>query len=520
MPLNIQPYHAFPHLPKGAFQSCIDDIIATISCYFNRDYHLMYSNMWQFNYTKNADISFAQRFSGDLNGELDLLEKYHGIRIEYHESIKLNELLEISEDEISNGYPVITMFDSYYNSWDPFYNKLHNKHACLITGINKKNKTVYITDPYFEKVNEEVPFQILERASEYYGLIKLLDNNPTIDLEKLLISKSEDFIRDNGMKAFISDISDQWSDDLSFLWDRTNERDFWVSDFYQTFKNQIILKRHKFITIIDFYKKRSPSKLLDDLIDEYTFIINFWEMFINMLTKSAFLVNQKQGLKENIVAKISEAAQLETSLAQKIIENASPRDSLSSKVDLEKKNNKPCDYVQINLQSYLNNKGFSYLLSATVEADLTGAGEYLLMDKPMNNNLFIDEIPLFFPEIAQSKYDNVSCTGQMILFPQNSYKKVILMWCSEWGDSAGYITINYSNGQSNRHGFSLSDMSLQPQFNERIALPVKCVLKESLNTKDAYLFLTKFNLNSENEVSSIQLPNSPNVHVFAMSLEV
>lgn len=157
MILTIEPLHEDS-------RHCMEDILASLGCWWKRDSIMMFARSWGFVYKSKDGEKFGSRIdSGWTDEDLILFEKYHGIYTSKQIPKHKEETLEVISRELSKGYPALLYIDSYYCSWAPTYYKFNNLHTCLIVGSDKKKNGLYCIDPY---VSNKVEFIRMEDYSK------------------------------------------------------------------------------------------------------------------------------------------------------------------------------------------------------------------------------------------------------------------------------------------------------------------------------------------------------------------
>lgn len=107
MLLNIEPQ-------KG-INDCIADQIITVAKWLNIDYELMFSETWNFKYKLkiNDNDLIGKRFGTGSSEIFSLLEKYHGIKMNYHKYTENSKIIEIIHNNITNHMPILILMDSF-----------------------------------------------------------------------------------------------------------------------------------------------------------------------------------------------------------------------------------------------------------------------------------------------------------------------------------------------------------------------------------------------------------------------
>lgn len=126
--------------------NCFQNIIYSMSSFYNVNYQMMMMELWGFKYDHAISGSIGDRLSlcwlGNLERRKELLEKYHGFGFCY----------ERNEDnlvgQISNNLrvsPVGVYIDSFICDWLPFYKKQHRDHICLLLS-EEEDKYTFIDE--------------------------------------------------------------------------------------------------------------------------------------------------------------------------------------------------------------------------------------------------------------------------------------------------------------------------------------------------------------------------------------
>ncbi|QKS44540.1 hypothetical protein HUB94_09040 [Paenibacillus cellulosilyticus] len=479
---------------------------------------MMFTQSWAFDYeSSDSEKPITEKFIlSDTQNEC--LFQFLGIEVIMHEQLQLHELLDLAATQMGQGLPVLAWFDSYYNSWDPLFGKEHNNHMCLITGMDIQNQTFTICDPYFGKQNEVVPFQVIDQASgRRYAALNIL---PVVEHQasiELLYASAQRFMQENGLRHFASDIENNWTNDLSFIWNQESGGLFWNSKFYRLIKNVIILDRHKFKELVLYYiDKEGHNSFLQSIIDQIHIIITHWEAALNMMTKAIVTSSITAKLKTNFITKVNNVVQLEHSLAQMIYSSSFDSGKLHPVKDTmnAEKHTDDLRHVPLDLSRHMNNRGFSYELSAACTADITGTGEYVYV-----NSGQMESSTFNMPTIGSDMMDNIACMGQVLPVDPLRCKGIAILGCSEWGDSSAFLTIIYQDGTEKNYPVILTDFINEPRYNESVEMKLSLVDKnDNLKVSDAYLFRVMIYFEENEVIDFIQLPVCSNMHIIAMNM--
>lgn len=520
MQIDLVGKQCFPAFTRNSFQTCTDDILASITAFVGRDHRLMFARSWAFDYdSADSGKSISEKFILS-NAQAQCLSHLLGIELVPYHQLQWNDLLEWVASNLEQNLPVITRFDSYYNPWDRLFGKEHNDHMCLITGMNVQMQTFTICDPYFGKQDEVVSFEVIEQAAAgHFASVKLLPIVENPAAMEILYASAETFVQENGMQQFVSDMERYWTDDLSFIWSRVYEGPvFWNTNFYRVIKTLIIMNRHKFKQFVQYcMEQEGRNWFLESIIEQLDLIITHWEAALNTLTKAAINGTISPQLKPLFITKVKDVIQLEYDLAY-MIQSTSLDSSrlLQQQVNAGDHTDAEMHHTQLDLSQYLNNQGFSYELSATCKADITGSSEYVHVRSGQ-----LETSTFNIPTIDADTMDNISCTGQIIPIESTRCKGVAVLGCSEWGDSSAFLTFILQDGTQKKYPIILTDIVTEPKYNETVEMKLSLVNKiDGLSVSDAYLFRVTVYFEGDEVVEVIQLPTCANMHIVAMNMLV
>lgn len=142
--------------------NCFDDIVAALALSENRDYQLMLSNTWRFEFNKESKKIGESIYNSSPNNQ-KLLRDVHGINFIYKKDIE--HLKQYFYCYIEKYRYIAVNIDTFYCIWDKSYNQFHNtNHTVLCANINMKDELVYVHDPFYEKYNEKIDFATFLKA--------------------------------------------------------------------------------------------------------------------------------------------------------------------------------------------------------------------------------------------------------------------------------------------------------------------------------------------------------------------
>lgn len=141
----VIPYHNNTY-------NCVQDIVYTLSRFYQCDYQMLLLESWGFQYNESAGrLSTRLKFAweGNFKRREYLLSKFHGISFVYdsNDISYLDKMNSYLEQERIGIY-----WDSFYCKWLPSYQKMHGGHLCLVTDYDGEN--LFCIDQFSKRSNE------------------------------------------------------------------------------------------------------------------------------------------------------------------------------------------------------------------------------------------------------------------------------------------------------------------------------------------------------------------------------
>lgn len=184
----------------------------------------------------------------------------------------------------------------------------------------------------------------------------------------------------------------------------------------------------------------------------------------------------------------------------------------------EKVNGK--DYLCLNLEKYLNNKG------TTSEDDMKNGnlsiGNSSLPEKNvlLNTEFSYKNIPFFISK--KDYFDNIELEGQKLTFKPLPITAIHILGVSSNGDYFEPIHFVRNNEVVNSEIFFLTDfLSSEPAFRDEPAIQCKYLHTQSgiNNYYKPTIWYDCIRFDQSIEVDGLQLEDNPFIHIFAISLE-
>lgn len=158
--MNKDDLLSLPFIHKS-INSCIDDNLEMLCLKLNRIYQLSFFNSWEFYFDETQkEISDKIYFKDELN-EQDL-KKYCGIQLENLEVDNFKETLQIVNEELIEGNPIMIHFYRKLFPWDMYYQKenVPNFFTHKAMAIDIDMDKILFTDGFCNKFNEYLSMEI------------------------------------------------------------------------------------------------------------------------------------------------------------------------------------------------------------------------------------------------------------------------------------------------------------------------------------------------------------------------
>jgi hypothetical protein len=515
------------NLVKTTPMFCIESGAASVSTWLNRNYEMMFCKMWGFDFgEEDADYPgvIGKRIIPDFT-DLDtwkLFETYHGIRIDVQQIENGASLVDVVLSELKKGMPVAVLLRnpclpwlSKNLSWEPgfilFVGYEDDKLLCLDIHNNLED----IKSISFSSILKGETVRSDDKPKVYsFSIVGDEQKSVTYD-DFLLNFKKPDLDKKNPFKAMRS-LAECIKTNLDLNHEKCNSDGIY---FIPMLINTMHISRtRKLVAVsLDFIGKRSNNPLLFSLSSDFLEAGGEWNQVWNMLNKLYCLKENNNHLKIRVANKISEIADKEELLVNKIINNKY-NDGYTPFIQRENRlEAKISDNITfLDIKEYMNNKAFARNELNEEGANFTDQGEFFLGNRLPENNL-LNVAGMEFLINPDNLYDNISCSGQNIVLPPGKYKRLMFLGCCEWGERYGDLNIIYSNGKINKTLFYLPDW-----FNRSTDV-MKAWKGQVIGfdhcKEERYLFVESYLLSSHEEIAQIKLPEIANMHIFAISLE-
>ncbi|EPR12333.1 hypothetical protein [Ruminiclostridium papyrosolvens] len=525
--LDIEPFHS-------DFANCFEECMISVSNFYHRDYILMYSQAWGFwfDIDKYKLNGTGNSIKDDRGKVYDLYQLYHGIKISFDDNNNPQDVIKIIISHIMNGNPSGIFMDTFYYSWDPNKNQ-HGKHWFLITGFDTEKEVFYCTDPYFLQKDAILSFN--DFISGYLGVLFTFEitNDEIFDYnwKELILNFSKKLNGESGGKNIFNSMEDfAASVEEGFCIEKETESIKRVIDMpYYVNLQSLNRGRVQYARFLEHTAAKYDVLELLPISEKLKKVSYKWDVLRGILTK-AILTKNEAIIKSKIPPHIREISDIEKETFNLLIKTASGTSHINSNVfkKIDSVSKKPekmnfNSYSYLDLSNYFNNKGFGALLDETGKSNLNGAGMFFVSDDISSDEIWeIDNMKFKFPKVLESRYDNVSCSGQEMEFSPVDCSNIMLLGTADFGSFKESIILRFIDGSTEEVNIGFTELVFAPLYGESVAWEGRACErldgKIQVHNSKVKIFAKTYKLNKPGRVKGISLPYLPNMHIFAITL--
>jgi hypothetical protein len=323
--LNIKPLH-------DDTRNCLEDIYVTVATWWNREYAFLFLHSWSFGFMPSSLVK--KEFIGDritLNRSREsrcdkqelLLEKYHGIRVEWKRFGTMQEIISVIENEIMKYNPVCLYIDSFWCPWNPAYKKFNINHFFLATGIDKEKRIIYCIDPFYSKKVELLSFENLAVGGDSYITFELLeDQNRDCDLLDIIREAISVILGDGNrksdfalMRALANEVKDSF--DGGYESEGRGIDDLWSTPLIRMLE-QLYGGRKNFLELVKQIAIDSGREGVEQIAQELEEIFQNWIIIKGLFIKA--MIRPSTTTNEKIAKLLLNTANREENIANKLLE--------------------------------------------------------------------------------------------------------------------------------------------------------------------------------------------------------
>ncbi|MFB9329944.1 amino acid adenylation domain-containing protein [Paenibacillus aurantiacus] len=517
------------------FLYCTEMEIVAVANWHGRGSAGMFADTWTFGYVSNASSRLGACLSELRRFDPLLLERYHGLALDDRTLTDVGLAVADILEQLRQGSPVLAAVKANAIPWDGGFGNPDNTriHAATIIGVSGDGETFYCSDSWYGKFAQPLPKADLLAAYLNHAVMhKTRDAAELADWRSVVLTHAPRTEGGNSpfdqMRSFAQDV--RAGLDLAVEW---GDSGTWHDAPLIRTIFDLSTGRMMFAGLLRELAARDGVPALGGIADGLEEASNRWRSINKILVRAS--LNPAQGRHgELLAAKIEDIATFEEQLAIELrgigeaqeaavvqageaAASAEPEENAEHKLEPAEQ----CVYTSVPLGAYMNDQGFGSLGSD--RANLTGMGTYFLPDEALASEEFqVDDRPFRFGDLLDGGNDNISCHGQIIRLPQGRYDEIALLGCSEWGNYIEPCTAVYQDGTKEVFRLRFTDWTGAPRFGERIAWEGRIAERNEVRTfvidQPGRIFMQKHALDGRKATAALQLPYSPGMHIFAITL--
>lgn len=486
---------------KDIRRNCYEDILASLSRYWNREYQLCFLESWGFKYTyPSASIGAGL---DPQKGKLEKTAKeYCGVIVEWNK-FSISDIENI-KNEILKGQPVCIRIDKYNCPWSNCYHEKRGQHHCLIVGINEFLE-MFCADPFYDVCYEKLPkSDILEGCTDYAVFRIQKQYYITQNWRELVKKLIHTIDRENVFEEMRS-FAKQIGKINDFKGEHKYVDDPW---FYPLFvKIRVLANGRKLasqsIQYISQKYEVSQLSLIGNMLEKCG---NLWLNIHSLLMKECYKETTHKKTFKIAEEKIIEISYMEEEILLNIKEVLGGREielqDNEEVLDIIDVTNNP----KINLSDYFNNKAF-YKQGMEVANYMSKAGHFIYSDM----NAFGAN------ERVNKKYDNVQCSGQIIKVDNRSCKFLYILGFSDFSSALGTFEIIYETEDIQRIEVDLPNWIFPECKYDCIVKAGKAGRNFQGNNFElkqmANIYIKKIDIKEQTPIIAIKMPENKNMHI-------
>lgn len=511
-------------------RNCYEDLVASVALWWGRRYEMMFAEAWGFAFHNLPGAGLGEKLEAG-RGKIEVsLEKHHGISVQWQEQKSASLALDAIRHELGMGNPVCLNIDKYWCPWGNTYKEGHDRHYCLVGGVDETEGGLSCIDPFFHMENDKLSVEDFLQGYGAYAVFRI-GVDPGTDFDwKGIIRKAVDRLGTGNGEAGAFDSLRRFSKSLREELDMGSETHGYGSVWFCPLFLKLRIAangRNLFSATLRYLAECHNVKGLASIADRLEHAGRKLMSVQSMLVKTTFLPDQENRVRGSACEKMEEIAGIEEKIAEDLLEltgrqeNAVTRGEEVPSPDGGTEENAGIRFVDIS--SHLNNHGFGSMTYENCSADLSRMGHLFLREGLPEDGIFEAEGMKFgLPFLGNGVNDNISCRGQKVEIPDGEYTKAVFLGCCDFGESSESVVFEYSEGVEEVLPLEFASCFF-PQGAERTivwtgpggrrmdgkVMPVR---------KKMNLYVCGCKLGAMNRLERIRLPYNPNLHIFAISL--
>ncbi|MCX7748510.1 MAG: polysaccharide deacetylase family protein [Clostridia bacterium] len=319
--LEVKPLHT------KRLWDCIEDTVASVSTWLNRDFSLMFAEAWGFKYEPRTDTTeelLGKRISTMKRGVLENLEKYHGLKSRIYDNNDTGKSLNAIQEEINNGRPVAIMINMFWLPWSTYYQTVNEMHVCIVVGCDMDHGILNCVDPTVGKYGEELPLKNFREGCVGYSTFEIIsDEADSVDWRSMILN-AVSHVKENDTFKNIRDFADELEGPtVDFVTEVTGYDEFESSPLLKSIRN-VSRCRLTFAGVLKKVGRMSRVEELEAVSSEMEKVGEAWENVLMLLLKACILIEDAGHtlIVARITNKIRKIADHEEQIAERLLEIA------------------------------------------------------------------------------------------------------------------------------------------------------------------------------------------------------
>lgn len=515
---------------RDAF-NCFDNVIVSLLEAYNCSYELLYANSWYFSYKPLEDEdTIGQNLYFDTIYAWHNLEKYHGAKTMFFEDKNKENIINNIKNFLSDDIPVVIHTDTFWCPWYKIdYKKYHSDHFCLIIAYDGENNFT-VQDAQLAKEGQILPLNDLLNGIIGYGVVKLTDKKEKINCRSILKQSLQYVSKSDGKINFFNKI-EFLAEDIKLKLNFNKEIAGYEDTPYESNLFQQVLNvgrsRKQYAIFLEFLFKVNKDIRLCEVSKRMKKVGDKWTSVFGLLCKAHCMGSERNAEVINrVVEKIKNLSMEEREILDSIMEFVNSTEIKEYFGESKEKisDRQLSEYHFVDLEGYYNCKSVSTKLTNNTRAEITSERRYILGDDLMKQREWkIGDARYMFPRVYDENLnDNISCEGQRIKVNSVKGSQIMFLGCAELGNHIENIEIEYDSGEKEAVELEFTSWLSSPVFGESIAWEGKGVERigeeVSVYPFSVYLFSVAIAFDKTGNIIGINLPQCPNIHIFAITL--
>lgn len=491
--------------------SCSEFLYKAVAKHYVKNYELGLIDSWSFGY--DPETKFP---SSNSDGREENLEKYHGLRIKRKQIEGKKNIKEQIEALIANKEVCMISADLFWIPWEPIcYRNRHWQHAILITDIVA---TGYVCHDYYSIEGSILPFDHLPNKIDLatFEVVEPTERLQTIEdvTEVLHRTLVKNLIECNAFVKML-DFAEIFNDTFDICKATADSEVFENSRLINSV-NRVAQCRFQFAIALDYLNERFPQSYFTVFSKGLRKCAVAWKSIMSLLIK-AYLTSNNENIINKVHNKIIDAKIAEETICKELMETLQLRqyskgieETISMRFD---------KYHFCDLTDLFNHKAFGDEINRQYACYEQNC--FMKIDKTTpSRELCCSELRFKLGNLAELTFDNIICAKQIIKIEQVC-RAVMIMSNAEYDHQIDKIIIHTDSGDIVQE-ISTTSWHSTPVLNDTIMWNgCGCVSTNSgihILPGAKSIFGKTYNLQKEEYITSIELPENPNIHIFAITV--